>query len=87
MAAKPQHFLFYYPSPSFWAQPALEVGDLLAHPPHIDALWPLLMGALVAYASGVFAIRWLLACSVAAFCTLCLLLLLIGLMGLAYFGK
>ena len=81
-------FSFLLSIPIILGATALEVGDLLAHPPHIDALWPLLMGALVAYASGVFAIRWLLGLiSGGHFAQFAYYCWLIGLMGLAYFGK
>ena len=80
-------FSFLLSIPIILGATALEVGDLLAHPPHIDALWPLLLGTLVAYASGVFAIRWLLGLlSGGHFAQFAYYCWLIGLIGIAYFG-
>lgn len=81
-------FSFLLSIPIILGATALEVGDLIAHPPQMNALWPLLIGAIVAYISGVFAIRWLLGLlgsgRFAQFAYYCWL---IGLIGIAYFGK
>ncbi len=80
-------FSFLMSIPIILGATILEVGGLLVHPPEMNALWPLLIGAVVAYASGVFAIRWLLGLirggRFAHFAYYCWL---IGLVGMAYFG-
>ena len=80
-------FSFLLSIPIILGATALEVGDFLTHPPQMNALWPLLIGAIVAYVSGVFAIRWLLGLLrggyFAQFAYYCWL---IGLVGMAYFG-
>ena len=53
-------FSFLLSVPIILGATALEFGDLIAHPPAREALVPLLVGASVAYVSGVVAIRWLL---------------------------
>lgn len=81
-------FSFLLSIPIILGATALEVGDLLAHPLQMNALWPLLIGAIVAYASGVFAIRWLLSSlSGGHFAQFAYYCWLIGLIGIAYFGK
>ena len=81
-------FSFLLSIPIILGATALEAGDLLAHPPQMEALWPLLIGAVVAYISGVFAIRWLLGLlSGGHFAQFAYYCWLIGLVGIAYFGK
>ena len=81
-------FSFLLSIPIILGATALEVGNLLADPPQINALWPLLIGAIVAYISGVFAIRWLLnSLSGGHFAKFAYYCWLIGLIGIAYFGK
>ena len=87
MAEEPT-FSFLLSIPIILGATALEVGDLLAHPPQMNALWPPLIGAVVAYISGVFAIRWLLGLlSGGHFAQFAYYCWLIGLIGIAYFGK
>ncbi len=81
-------FSFLLSIPIIFGATALEVGNLLAHPPQMNALWSLLIGAIVAYISGVFAIRWLLSLlSGGHFTQFAYYCWLIGLIGIAYFGK
>lgn len=53
-------FSFLLSIPIILGATILAVDDMVAHPPSVDALWTLLIGAVTAYASGVFAIRWLM---------------------------
>ena len=53
-------FSFLLSVPVILGATVLKVGEMAAHPPAWEALMPLLIGALAAYASGVVAIRWLL---------------------------
>ena len=53
-------FSFLLSVPVILGATVLKVGVFLSHDPGWDALWPLLTGMVVAYISGVFAIRWLL---------------------------
>ena len=53
-------FSFLLSIPIILGATILAVDDLIAHPPGEDALWTLVIGAVMAYASGVFAIRWLM---------------------------
>ena len=80
-------FSFLMSIPIILSATALEIGDLLSHPPGVNALWPLLIGTLVAYVSGVFAIRWLLGLlNSGRFAHFAYYCWLIGLAGMAYFG-
>ena len=80
-------FSFLMSIPIILGATALAVGDLLAQAPAMHALWPLLIGALAAYISGVFAIRWLLELlSGGRFAHFAYYCWLIGLLGMAYFG-
>ncbi len=54
-------FSFLLSIPIILGATVLKVGELAADPPAWEAAVPLLVGALVAYGSGVVAIRWLLA--------------------------
>ena len=53
-------FSFLLSIPIILGATILAVDDLLAHPPSGDALWTLIIGAVAAYVSGLFAIRWLM---------------------------
>ncbi len=53
-------FSFLLSIPIILGATILAVDDLVAHPPSEDALWTLIIGAVMAYVSGVFAIRWLM---------------------------
>jgi undecaprenyl-diphosphatase len=53
-------FSFLLSIPIILGATILAVDDLVAHPPNEDALWTLMIGAVMAYVSGVFAIRWLM---------------------------
>ena len=53
-------FSFLLSIPIILGATILAVDDLVAHPPSADALWTLMIGAVMAYVSGVFAIRWLM---------------------------
>ena len=53
-------FSFLLSIPVILGVTVLAVDDLIAHPPSKDAMWTLIVGAGMAYASGVFAIRWLM---------------------------
>jgi len=53
-------FSFLLSIPIILGATILAVDDLVAHPPSADALWTLIIGAVMAYVSGVFAIRWLM---------------------------
>ncbi len=54
-------FSFLLSVPVILGATALKVGELAAHPPALESLVPLGVGMVVAYASGVVAIRWLMA--------------------------
>ncbi|MDA0709757.1 MAG: undecaprenyl-diphosphate phosphatase [bacterium] len=81
-------FSFLLSIPIILGATVLAVDDLVLHPPGEDALWSLVIGATVAYASGVLAIRWLLALlaggTLARFAYYCWV---VGLLGLGYFGS
>ncbi|MGA1196613.1 MAG: undecaprenyl-diphosphate phosphatase [Candidatus Latescibacterota bacterium] len=53
-------FSFLLSIPIILGATILAVDDLVTHPPSEDALWTLIIGAVMAYVSGVFAIRWLM---------------------------
>lgn len=53
-------FSFLLSIPIILGATILAIDDLVADPPNKDTLWVFLVGAVTAYASGVFAIRWLL---------------------------
>jgi len=80
-------FSFLLSIPIILGATVLALGDLMAHPPKWQALQGLIIGAVVAYVSGVFAIRWLLGVvrggRFAQFAYYCWL---VGLVGLGYFG-
>jgi len=79
-------FSFLLSIPIILGATLLAVDDLIAHPPGEEAMWTLIIGAVMAYASGVFAIRWLMRLlaggNLARFAYYCWA---IGLAGVAYF--
>lgn len=81
-------FSFLLSIPVILGATVLQMRDLIAQPPGTDALWVLVIGALIAYASGVFAIRWLLALlgggKLGHFAYYCWT---VGLIGLVYFWR
>ena len=81
-------FSFLLSVPVILGGTVLKVGEMVAHPPAWEALLPLLVGAAVAYASGVAAIRWLLALMrggrLDRFAYYCWA---VGLLGLIYFWR
>ncbi len=54
-------FSFLLSIPVILGATALKAGDLIAHPPDWNVVGPLVAGLAAAFASGVFAIRWLFA--------------------------
>ena len=80
-------FSFLLSIPIILGATALQVVDMLEHPLEPGALWTLIIGALVAYVSGVFAIRWLLGLlSGGRFAQFAYYCWLAGLIGVFYFG-
>jgi undecaprenyl-diphosphatase len=79
-------FSFLLSIPIILGATILAVDDLIAHPPGEDALWTLVIGAVMAYASGVFAIRWLMGLlaggKLARFAYYCWV---VGIVGVGYF--
>lgn len=87
-AREAANFSFLLSIPVILGATVLQVRDLIAQPPGTDAVWILVIGALIAYASGVFAIRWLLALlgggKLGRFAYYCWT---VGLIGLVYFWR
>lgn len=81
-------FSFLLSVPIILGGTALKVGEMVANPPAWNTVLPLLVGAVVAYMSGVAAIRWLLALlkggRLHPFAYYCWA---VGLLGLVYFWR